>query len=306
MKGGSCMGRAERWNHLEPSDLERMSTAALEDLLLQDFHAPDQGEDGMSGLYRAAQVLAGREPDCADAVNRSWENFREKYLPFVADSVPFGEDGGTPSSDAAHGRRHAPLRRWVQVAVAAAALCVLLSVSVAAASGGRDLWKRLAQWTDEQIWLSEDQIVPADRDDLHIPEEQREYSSLREALEDYGLTRPVAPRWLPEGFELNNLAVEDMAGVELIFFASYARDGDYLVMQVAIYLDREDGNVGSTGSFQKDEGDPVLYEAGGVIHMLGTNAGRPIAVWANGPAECAVSGDITMEELERMIDSIYE
>lgn len=299
------MPKFEHQNGWDRADLERMSTAALEDLLLRDFHAPERGENDMSGLYQAARVLAEREPDCAGAADLAWEIFQEKYLPFAVPDSPQPEDGEAPSSDAAHGRRHAPLRRWLWVAVAAAALCVLLSVSVAAANNW-NLGKILALWTDERIWISADQIIPVDRDDIRIPEEPKEYGSLREALEDYGLTRPVTPRWLPEGFELNNLVVDDMAGMELIFFAGYARDGGYLVMQVDIYLDQEDGNVGSTGSFQKDEGDPVPYEAGGVTHMLGTNAGRPIAVWANGPAECAISGDITMEELERMIDSIYE
>ena len=55
-----------------------------------------------------------------------------------------------------------------------------------------------------------------------------------------------------------------------------------------------------------DEGDPIPYEAGGITHLLTTNAGRPVALWANGPAECCISGDITMEELKQMIDSIYE
>ena len=40
--------------------------------------------------------------------------------------------------------------------------------------------------------------------------------------------------------------------------------------------------------------------------MLFTNAGRASAVWVNGPAECAISGDITMDELRQVIDSIYE
>ena len=40
--------------------------------------------------------------------------------------------------------------------------------------------------------------------------------------------------------------------------------------------------------------------------MLFPNAGRASAVWVNGPAECAISGDITMDELRQVIDSIYE
>lgn len=124
-------------------------------------------------------------------------------------------------------------------------------------------------------------------------------------MEDCGFARPVVPR-LPEGFELKNLVVDDLGTGELIFHASCARGEHVLAMTVTLYLDYEDWTDGNYTNFEKDEGDPVPYEAGGIIHLLATNGGRPIAVWANGPAECAVCGDITMEELKQMIDSIYE
>ena len=71
-------------------------------------------------------------------------------------------------------------------------------------------------------------------------------------------------------------------------------------------LPRDDGGHGGYGDFQKDEGDPIPYEAGGVTHLLSTNAGRPIALWVNGPVEGSIIGDITMDELKQIIDSIYE
>lgn len=304
MKGGACVSKSGKGNGWDRADLERMSTAELEELLLRDFHAPERVGEDMSGLYQAAQVLAEREPDGSAAANRAWEDFRENYLPFVESGGLCAEDGVPPSSDAAPGRRHSPLRRWGLRAAAAAAV-VLLSVSATAAAGSRGLEGLLALWTDERMWLTPSQIVPVDRDELSIPEEPEDYASLQEALEDYGLSLQVVPRWLPEGFELDRLIVDDQTGVQMIFHAGYAREDNYLVVSVIIHLE-EDMDVGSLTNFQKDEGDPAPYEAGGVTHMLATNAGRPAAVWANGPAECAISGDITMEELERMIDSIYQ
>ena len=82
-------------------------------------------------------------------------------------------------------------------------------------------------------------------------------------------------------------------------------DEDVIIVFVSIHLPKEDGSFGGYGHFQKDEGDPIPYESGGITHLLSTNAGRSVALWANGPAECAVSGDITMEELQKIIDSIY-
>lgn len=283
--------------------MEQMSTAALEELLLQDFRDPGRDADDMDGLYQAAQVLAEREPGAPDAADRAWEAFREGWLPFAE---ALGEDGGTPSSDAAPERRHPAFRRRIRMALAATAAAVLLCVSVAVTANDRDLGDLRALWTDERIWLTPGQIVPAGRDEIHMPEEPGEYASIQEALAACGLTGPIMPSQLPEGFEMEELIVDEFGADELIVDALYSRDEEHLVMQVDIYLDREDTNGDRHGNFQKDAGDPVPYEAGGIVHLLTTNAGRSSALWANGPAECSVSGDITMEELERMLDSIYQ
>ncbi|MCI9288999.1 MAG: hypothetical protein HFF23_05885 [Oscillospiraceae bacterium] len=293
----------------DPAAMEQLSTRRLEELLLQDFHAPDNGRRDMSGLYHAAQELASREPSPNFETDRAWRSFQENYLPFAecASQDSVYDDGGTPSSDAAPGRR--PLfrsRRWLRVAVAAAVLAAaLLSLSLVAAASGFDLWRRLAQWTDEVIQLTPAQTGQADMDDIRLPEESKEYATLQEALSDCGLARSVAPRQIPDGFQLVELVVDTLSTNSLIFHAAYQRDEDVLTQFIRIHLPREDGGTDSYAHFQKDEGDPIPYEAGGVIHLLSTNAGRAVAVWANGPAECAISGDITIEELQQIIDSIY-
>ena len=203
-----------------------------------------------------------------------------------------------------HPVRHRLLRTG-QLVAALVALLLLLTVATAAA--GYDIWRMLAEWTAEQITLAPGQIEYIDPDDLHIPEEPGEYTDLEEALTDYGLNRSVVPKWLPEGFVQIHLDIEAAAkGSLIIFYALYQWEKNPLVIQVNIYLEDEERVYDSFGNFQKDEGDPVPYEAGGITHLLSTNAGRPVALWANGPAECYISGDITMDELKQMIDSIYE
>jgi len=202
-----------------------------------------------------------------------------------------------------------PVRwRWMWVGRAAAILAALLMLaSVAAAAAGCNLWGLLARWTAEQMTLAPGQIDYMDPDDLHIPEEPGEYAGIQEALSAYGMDRPVVPRRLPEGFVLADLVVDSRTFDDsIIFFATYSRGEDALAIQIDVYLEQENREQDSFGNFQKDEGDPIPYEAGGVTHLLATNAGRPVALWANGPAECAVSGDVTMEELKAMLDSIYE
>lgn len=302
------MHKAEKWNHLNPADLEQMSTANLEKLLLQDFQDPESGEEHMDELYYAARLLAERNPDSNPAPNQAWEIFQEKYLPFAEARSACSEDGATPSSDAAPGRRQLRFRRWGVrgILVAAALAALLLSASVAAAAAGHDLWRMLARWTDEVISIAPGQVTRVDPDEIRIPEEGTEYSNLQEALDDCGLTLPVAPKWIPEGLELIQLIVDTNDPTSLAFVTYYHGDDTTLLISLHIFLTREDGGHGGYGDFQKDEGDPIPYEAGGITHLLSTNAGRPIALWVNGPVEGSIIGDITMDELKQIIDSIYE
>lgn len=302
------MHKAEKWNHFDPAALEEMSTANLEKLLLQDFQDPGSGEDHMDELYYAARLLAERNPDSNAAPNQAWEIFQKKYLPFAEARSAHYEDGAAPSSDAAPGRRQPRFRRWgVRGILAAAALAILLlSVSVAAAAAGYDLWRMLAQWTDDVISIAPGQVTRVDPDKIRIPEEGTEYTSLQEALDDCGLALPAAPRWIPEGFELIQLIVDTNDPTSLAFVTCYHGDDAVLLISLHIFLTREDGGHGGYGDFQKDEGDPIPYEAGGITHLLSTNAGRPIAIWVNGPVEGSIIGDITMDELKQIIDSIYE
>lgn len=302
------MGKPEKWNDLEPADLERMSTAGLEKLLLQDFEGPESGEEHMEQLYYAAQLLAERVPDSNVSADRAWSDFRENYLPFAEARSARYEDGVPPSSDAALGRRHPRFRRWgARGILAAAALALLLlSVSVAAAANGHGLWELLARWTDETMGIAPGHIAPAEEDAIRIPEEDVEYASLQEAVEACGLARPMVPQWLPEGFEQVELVVDTGFPDALIFQAAYQREGKAIVVFVEVFLPRADQDNRDYGNFQKDEGDPIPYVAGGVTHLLSTNAGRPVALWTNGPAQGAISCDATMDELKQIIDSIYE
>lgn len=197
--------------------------------------------------------------------------------------------------------------RCLRAVQLAAILAALLMLVTAVTASGHSIWRLLAKWTAEEITLAPGQIKYADPDDLHIPEEPGEYDNLQEALTDYGLNRSVAPKRMPDGFDLEQLIVDSETDPDSIaFVAFYSRGENYLFIQIDIYLQSEGSSNDRFGDFQKDEGDPIPYEAGGVTHLLTTNVGRPVALWANGPAECAISGDITMDELKEIIHSIYE
>lgn len=266
------------------ADHDKMSAEALEELLRQDFHAEDGGALDMSEMLRAAQTLAQRQkgPDEADA-DRSWRSFVEKYRPF-----------------ASSGRR----RRLTQAARAAAVFAiVVLLINTTAAAMGYSLWGMLARWTDDDLSLQPEQIVPVQPEDIALPDEKQDYDDLQQALEAYGFSQRVLPRWLPEGFEQISVEVHDENFPYILMFSSvYQRGEEYLSIGCDVHLGGQNASV----QWQKDEGDPVAYEAGGRLHVMTTNSGLYYAVWADSPLECFICGSVSQEELERMIDSLYQ
>ena len=49
-----------------------------------------------------------------------------------------------------------------------------------------------------------------------------------------------------------------------------------------------------------------VYERDGIEHYIMTNNRQINAVWTNKNYECSIGGDISEDELRKMIDSIYE
>lgn len=264
--------------------LEQMSSQELENMLREDFHDSGGGAADMSRLLGAAQILARRE-DAARRPDpdRAWNTFLEVYRPFVSAA------------------RRRVLAHALRVAAVSAAILVLITTTAAAM--GYDLWGMLAGWTDEVLYLRPEQITPVQLEDIRIPPEPKEFEGLQQAVEAYGFSQRVMPRWMPEGFELAELIVdESLLPYNLVFIAFYQRGDDVLSMGADVHI----GERQSVGQWQKDEGVPVAYKSGRKIHTITTNCGTPYAVWANGPMECFIYGDISMEELERMIDSLYQ
>lgn len=58
--------------------------------------------------------------------------------------------------------------------------------------------------------------------------------------------------------------------------------------------------------FEKDSENITKYESNDVTHYILSNNASYVATWANDTLVCSILGDITVDELKQMIDSIYE
>ena len=176
----------------------------------------------------------------------------------------------------------------------------MLIGSVTCQALGVNILGVIARWTTEVFRLQSSstpyatiQTVPLDKG------EEAHYDSLEDAMEAFGVTAPIVPRWLPERFELVDVTAERKTSGILVY-ADYLSNG--AVLQVR-YKEVESIDF---SSLEQENDNVEVYSSGGLKHYLLSDMGRQKAVWQNGELECQVTGDVTRQEIKKIIASIYK
>lgn len=270
------------------SKYDAMTTEELEEILRLDAQTPEEQESDTEMIFYIMEVLAKRKRNngyTGKTAQEAFESFRQNYMPEI-DNVEF-ESSPKDNKTIKMERKHL---HWLRVVSSTAAvLAIIVLGSITAKAFGVDIWEVVVKWTQETFhfgeWGNSD------------PNNNRTYSSLQEALEQGGITTSLVPTWVPTGYELSDIAVE-ITPKNRMYRAIYSYDNNSLTIVVRDYLDKipvyaeqSDGLVGE-------------YEASGITYYLFENNEQARAVWILDSYECYISGDITIDELKMMIDSI--
>ncbi len=281
--------------------LDRMSTEQLLDLLRVE---PEDGDDGLTN--RILEVIEEREhahptgllPD----VDQAWEDF-QKYF-----NTPDGTDRPLYPTKAPEERlpEAAParvgmrlLRRLLPLA---AAIAVALSGMVAAQALGMDVFGMLARWTSENFHFASSLEAGTERE-AASPENEALRLAIQEALDQCGVTAVSAPGWYPEGSELiEDVVVEESQRGRLVL-CDFTYDDKAFGIRVYRYLTTE----GTPSlSFEKDDSNVEEYHSSGRLFYLMENPPDSRAVYSDGQTIMLITGDLSLEYLKNIIDSIGE
>lgn len=287
--------------------LNRLSTEQLEELLRADMEASKPGND--EAVFHILEVIeqrenqqpTGRIPD----VEEAWKEFQREYdLPegegmSLYPCVPEGEENSAPPvrrrrSAVTHQPR---LHRRVKQSLAALTAVVALVCGMAAAqAAGFDVLGMLGQWTDEIFHFTSG---PESGESAAPMNENTRL--LREALASVGIDEDLAPTWFPEGFTAEEPEILTSNFNDVVYFA--LNNGNKYSINITIrqyysteHLEGADFEI-KTGSVQKYSNNLQTF-------YLFSNTGTVTAIWADGLLVEQISGDISVEEMENMIDSI--
>ena len=277
---------------------DQLSTEQLEDILRADIASPNQTND--ETVFHILEVLEKREKENPSGrlpdTDQAWKEFQQYY------NIPEGEGQSlypvrsdpetqpAPTSTKKN-RRFRPRKVLVVVAV----LVLMLGSMLTAQAAGVDVFGAIGRWTEEKFHF---EITPASEDGT------TDYT-FREASRKRGLPQSLIPTWYPKGFESSEPiddSVEDYVDSVYCEYINKEENRSYSVMVSRYY----DSNSIAATVYEKDDTKVEIYENNGRNFYIMSNLDTLTATWSDGKMSIDISGQLEINELKHIIDSIGE
>ena len=306
LKGDIEMSKIEEHSNRDFSRFDSMSTETLREILYQDSLLPEREGYDMDAILYILEVVNKREEteptEKFTPVDDAWAQFNEHYRsndcdgkslyefssecdPSVSTILPF------PTKE--HSKPRKSLRTLLRVGCTAAALLIVLFAgSLSAYAMGFDLWGAVAQWTKDTFGFSTvaqpleyNSIYPAGNDP-------------RDLLKEYKITEDLLPTWLPDGYEFVGIEVTETP-TRKVFDVTYSNNSSEIAVSITVLTSS------SIYTYEKDNFEVLTYLSGGIDHYIMQNNGKISTIWVNGSCECSIIGNISLDDIQKIIDSIY-
>lgn len=277
---------------------DQLSTEQLEDILRADIASPNQTND--ETVFHILEVLEKREKENPSGrlpdTDQAWKEFQQYY------NIPEGEGQSlypvrsdpetqpAPTSTKKN-RRFRPRKVLVVVAV----LVLMFGSMLTAQAAGVDVFGAIGRWTEEKFHF---EITPASEDGT------TDYT-FREASRKRGLPQSLIPTWYPKGFESSEPiddSVEDYVDSVYYEYINKEENRSYSVMVSRYY----DSNSIAATVYEKDDTKVEIYENNGRNFYIMSNLDTLTATWSDGKMSIDISGQLEINELKHIIDSIGE
>lgn len=272
----------------ELSKYDTMSTEELEEILRLDAETPEEQESDTETLLYIMGILADRKKKTGRTGNtaqEAYESFRKNYMPDVEEKIV------TPDNKV---KSKVLSQRWLRtLSAVAAVLVIVLLGSVTAKAFGVDIWETVVKWTQETFHFGGGQQT----DDGPDCNDCDDYISLQDALDKAEIETHLVPAWVPSGYQLTDISVEETPFRD-VYTAQYKHGEKELLITIRNHLSSNPQYV------EQSDGLIETYEASGITYYIFSNNERMRVAWITGSYECSILGELTIDDLKLMIDSI--
>lgn len=258
------------WSEMPTSELDRQ--------LQLELQKEEPEEEVVLGIMR---VLQEREENCTVEVTKdiqdAWNRYHEKTV---------------------KPKKTTRKCKWF-IRAAAVAVFGFVILSMPQTVGAESLLDVFFRWTESvfEFFVPEDEATNPTVEQMF----QTEHPGLQQVydqLSEMGVTEPVVPMWLPEGFELTELEVIPVLGMEKIY-AFFCSTDSSITLSYRMSADI------LPSKYEKEASGVEAYEPLDVCHLIIDNDENLMVTWTVDGVECAIITDIEKEEVYKLIDSIY-
>lgn len=261
------------------SVMERMTTEQLDELLHEEL-----AKETPNGelVRQALRVLEERERDIpvemTPEIEAAWERYRETEEPVLDKPVQ--------------------RRGWILKVASVAVVLTVLVAALAQPAEAKNFFDRLISWTDSFFQLLSPGDAHGGRQEYIFKTDNPGLQEVYDAVVELGITDPVVPMWLPEGFELVNCKMVTTPTCKGIT-AEMVSTGGIFVFKVDMY------NTIVTNEYYKDKTQLKTKEIGGTVHNIMENNAVWTVVWSKDNIECSFLIECQEDTLYKILGSIY-
>lgn len=293
--------------------LKKISTEELKRILQEDFKS-DNSDDSANDEFITSvmEVIAQRESQDSTLpqfdVDAGWNDFQKHYRPTGKNPILMCDEKAIDEITKEHLKEAQALENIPQpkrvghrilrvVLIAAIIACMC---AVAASAFEINIFKMFAQWTQD-IFQFQPEMNISQSEAYEGGTLLDDDETLQGLLAEQSVFDVVSPTWIPEGFILSEIsAYSDADPPTYVALYEDSADGTSVIVSVIVH------QTPAAALQEKDNSQVRVYESGGVEHYIMENNEKLVATWFTDNLECSITGEISEEDLETMINSIYE
>ena len=276
---------SENLNRSTPdfSKYDSMSIGELEEILRADAHGPERDDSDVDEILYVMEVLAKKRRQngiAGKTALEAYQEFQQHYHPMV-------EERSMPK----HKSNIILFRR-----IAAIAACLVLVFSFATSANAfsfRDVWNAVVTWAQETFSISFDGIEINNP----TPSDTVTYNTFDDLLIEGNVDPKIVPQVTPDRYMLSDVIVDETPA-QKTYIAIYTSENETMRITVQSILSGYPDHIEKSGK------SPEVYQANGLDFYIFENHNVMQAVWLIDTYECSISGNLSLDEIIQMIDSV--
>ena len=279
--------------------LDALSTQELEAIIQADRQ--QKTTDDLDAVYEALAILEerGALESCHADVDAAWKEFQTQY------NIPEGDNAALyPSELPTEGAATAKKKKrsiWKAISTAAAVF-VLMMLMAAPVFGEKSLIQYVGQWTKDVFSFSDGKYHSGYTEEGKgdITFKNNELIDIYTEILMQGCDASVVPTWIPDGYILSELSTTETPQSTNIV-ALFSSGDKFIKIFYAIHTE----TVNAVPYYEKSDDEVKVEKIAGVDHYFFQNADQYVCCWVREGVECSISGNMTQEELQKIVRSIY-